>query len=97
MFVLGAIALGLGLSEVYPMSRTILKFRGVGRHPFCYSTSAFTRREGRATLGSDLSALRGLAKGAGFIQVNPLLLPLENKSDKPRGLGQSPSYELTDW
>ena len=71
------------LTEVYPMSRTILKFRGVERHPFCYSTSAFTRREDRATLGSDLSALRGLAKGAGFIQVNPLLLPLENKSDKP--------------
>ena len=62
-------------NEVYPMSRTILNFRGVGRLPFCYTASAFTRREDRATLGSDLSALRGLAKGEGVKPMAPLLTP----------------------
>ena len=81
-----------GCFEVYPLSRTTLIFRGVRRHPVWYTDRALpiwrivqrwgaTRAPGRVCGRQCALSL--------FLKAQPL--PSGNKSDKPRGLGQSPS------
>lgn len=60
----------------------------------CYTFYAFTCAQDRATQRCDPSGVQGLAERvvhiASLFFVAGLPLSLENKSDKPRGLGQRP-------